>query len=140
MKKVIITLITLHFSLIIANAQWTFQNSGTTFPLYDIKFINENTGWSCGDNGTILKTTNGGNNWILQSTEAVGKYLFSIYPVNDSVVFCVGYFETILKTTNGSVNWLTIQNGPIGQGHSYFSVFFLNEKTGWIGSTASPDK
>lgn len=140
MKKIISAILIIHFSLIICNAQWHFQNSGTAFPLYDIKFVNNNTGWSCGDNGTIIKTTNGGNNWILQPTEAVGKYLFSIYPVNDSVVFCVGYFETILKTTNGGTNWITIQNGPVGQGNTYLSVFFLNGNTGWIGGWASPDK
>jgi photosystem II stability/assembly factor-like uncharacterized protein len=103
-----------------------------------MEFINSTTGWVCGDNGVILKTTNGGVNWIQQPTEAIGKYLFGIYPVNENVVYCAGWFETILKTTNGGTNWITLQNGPVGLGHSYFSVFFLNENTGWIGSTNTP--
>lgn len=140
MKKLIFVLLIFHISFIVANAQWYYQNSGTSFSLYDIKFTNSNTGWTCGDNGTILKTTNGGKNWILQSTEAIDKYLISIYPINENLVFCVGYFETILRTTNGGTNWITIQNGPIGQGNSYMSVFFLNESTGWIGAWSSPMK
>lgn len=136
--KIIILILFFYFSLFITHSslsQWTFQQSGVTTPLYDIKFTNSATGWTCGDNGIILKTTNAGLNWVIQPTEAIGKYMFSIFPVNDSVVYCVGYFETILKTTNGGNNWITIQNGPIGQGNSHFNVFFLNENTGWIGST-----
>lgn len=37
------------------NAQWITQNSGTTQHLYDVYFINTQTGWACGDNGTIVK-------------------------------------------------------------------------------------
>lgn len=118
-----------------AYSQWHFQNSGITTILRDIRFINKNTGWICGSDGVILKTTNSGINWINQNNEAVGKSLYGIYPLNENTVYCVGYFETILKTTNGGNNWLTIQNGPIGQGNSHFRVFFLNEMTGWIGST-----
>jgi photosystem II stability/assembly factor-like uncharacterized protein len=135
MKKIIFAIICFHISLLSADAQWHFQNSGTTSVLRDIEFINENTGWICGSDGTILKTTNGGINWIQQSNEATGKSLYGIFPVNANVVYCVGYFETILKTTNGGDNWLTIQNGPIGEGNSHFCVFFLNGNTGWVGST-----
>ncbi len=120
------------------NAQWVQQYTGVNSVLRDMEFINSTTGWVCGDNGVILKTTNGGVNWIQQPTEAVGKYLLGIHPVNENVVYCAGYFETILKTTNGGTNWVTIRNGPIGQGNSYFSVHFLNENTGWIGSTNTP--
>lgn len=137
MKKVIITLIILQFPFVIANAQWILQQSGVTSALRDIEFINSNTGWICGSEGIILKTTNGGLNWIQQINEASGKSLTGIHPVNENLIYCVGYFETILKTTNGGINWTTIQNGPIGLGRSYLSVFFLNEMTGWIGSTNS---
>jgi hypothetical protein len=103
-------------------------------------FINNNTGWICGSDGVILKTTNGGFNWVSQYNEAIGKSLYGIFPLSDSIVYCVGWFETILKTTNGGNNWITIQNGLVGQGNSHFSVFFLNENTGWIGSTFQAKK
>ncbi len=131
----IILLITFVVISISTNAQWTLQQSGVTSALRDIRFTNDLTGWICGSDGVIFKTTNGGINWVSQYNEAIDKSLYGIYPVNDNIVYCVGWFETILKTTNGGINWLTLQNGPIGQGNCYFSLFFLDENTGWIGST-----
>jgi photosystem II stability/assembly factor-like uncharacterized protein len=40
---------------------WVTQTSGTTNTLRDIFFIDGSTGWAVGENGTVLKTTNGGS-------------------------------------------------------------------------------
>ena len=45
---------------------WVNQNSGITESLNSVKFINADTGWCAGNTGKILKTTNGGINWIQQ--------------------------------------------------------------------------
>lgn len=132
MKTIILLLIIIHCTHLPAEAQWMMQQSGVTSPLYDIEFINRNIGWSCGEGGIILKTTNGGTNWISQITNVPTKPLLGIHPVNENVVYAVGWFGTILKTTNGGDNWLAIENGVVGDGN-YFCVFFLNETTGWIG-------
>jgi len=129
--NIILFILFILLSNIISEAQWIQQQSGVTTPLYDIEFINRSTGWSCGEGGTIIKTTNGGTNWIRQITNVPSKPLFGIHPVNENVVYSVGWFGTILKTTNGGDNWLAIQNGAVGDGN-YFCVFFLNEMTGWI--------
>jgi photosystem II stability/assembly factor-like uncharacterized protein len=131
MIKIILILLFIHCSLLIAQAQWILQPSGVTSPLYDIEMINRSTGWICGEGSKILKTTNGGMNWISQVTISQNKPLLDIHPVNDSVVYSVGWFGTILKTTNGGDNWIAIQNGT-GNDGNYFCVFFLNENTGWI--------
>jgi len=49
------------------NAQWYQQNSGTSNRLLTCFFLNENEGWAAGYDGSIVKTTNGGINWISQS-------------------------------------------------------------------------
>lgn len=117
-------------------SQWILQQTGTSEPIRDIEFINERTGWACANNGIILKTLNGGLNWIIQPTEANGKPLFKLYPIDSNIVYCVGWFETILKTTNGGTNWISLQNGQIGKGESYYSTFFINQFTGWISSNS----
>ena len=43
-------------------AQWVPQNSGTTQGLNGVDF-DAQTGYACGEFGTILKTTDGGSNW-----------------------------------------------------------------------------
>jgi len=134
MKKLFYIIIIIHFSLIIANAQWIQQNSGTTTNFHSVKFINRYTGWACGT-GTILKTTNGGINWVFQNHSATSKTLTSISIVDSLNLYCVGYFETILKTTNGGLNWNAIRNGPGGTGSSYDACFFINKNMGWIAGS-----
>lgn len=136
MKKIILILIIIHCSLLIANAQWFTQQSGTTNPLYDIEFINKNTGWCCGDGGYIIKTTNGGVNWIQQSNGVPGEPLFGIHPVDLNIVYAVGFYRTLIKTTNGGSSWFSQDSGTIGDG-TYTCVFFINENTGWIGNFES---
>jgi len=64
-------------------AQWTDQVSGTTEDLHDIYFVNENTGYCVGANGTILKTTNGGDVWTSLSSD-ITTFLSSVYFVNEN--------------------------------------------------------
>ena len=67
MKKLfLVLLIVASFSSTALNAQtgWFLQSTPTTKNLYDIFFINSQTGWACGDSGRIIKTTNGGSIWI----------------------------------------------------------------------------
>jgi photosystem II stability/assembly factor-like uncharacterized protein len=113
-----------------ARCQWLQQPTGTTMNLNNVKFINKNTGWVCGDGG-ILKTTNGGNNWVMV-TLPVNKPLEQIFPIDSNIVYCVGVFETIIKTTNGGTNWQIIRDGAYGTTSSYFCCHFINRNTGWI--------
>jgi photosystem II stability/assembly factor-like uncharacterized protein len=132
MKKIFFVLLIIHCSIIISNAQWIQQNTGTTADLYNIKFINKYTGWVCGG-GVILKTTNSGNNWLSLSLP-VSKMLFEIHPVDSNVIYSVGMFETIIKSTNGGTNWQIIRNGT--SGNTYYCCYFVNKNTGWISGGA----
>lgn len=135
MKKTILILLIIHCSLLIVRAQWILQSSFTNDNLYDVEFLNRNTGWTVGDGGTILKTTNGGTNWLNIPNPAVGKPLSSIHIVDSNVCYVVGWFETIIKSTDAGNSWIIIRNGPWGSGSSYDAVFFVNENTGWIAGT-----
>ena len=42
--------------------------SGTTFQLRGVSFSDANNGAAVGDSGTILRTTDGGNSWVPQSS------------------------------------------------------------------------
>ena len=133
MKKLILILLIVHCSFLIAKAQWFTQQSGTTSALYDIEFINGKTGWCCGDGGYIIKTTNGGENWIRQGFGITFEPLFGIHPVDSNVVYAVGFFRTVVKTTDGGENWIKVESGMTGDGR-YTCVFFIDSNTGWIGN------
>ncbi|MBK8983762.1 MAG: hypothetical protein IPM38_15945 [Ignavibacteria bacterium] len=68
MEKITIILLLYLISVLESEAQWILQSSFTNSNLYDVEFYNRNTGWAVGDGGTILKTTNGGTNWITFQT------------------------------------------------------------------------
>ncbi len=131
MKRLILTAFAISLFHNFASAQWVQQNSGVSSSLLDIDFINENTGWTCGDNGVVLKTTNGGVNWVLQNT-GLFKRLEGIDAVDANTIYSVGWFQTIIKSTNGGNNWLIIRDGPTGVGSTFFKCFFLNSNTGWL--------
>jgi photosystem II stability/assembly factor-like uncharacterized protein len=46
---------------------WSAQGSGASDFLRDVCFIDDNTGWVAGADRTVLKTTDGGQNWIAQT-------------------------------------------------------------------------
>jgi len=114
-------------------SQWVVQSSGVSVNLYDMKFINRNTGWAVGENGTILKTANGGINWNLVDNPSfnMGKILNEISVIDSNIAYVVGAHSTYLKTTNGGENWIVIRNGPWGSGMGFRSVFYINKDTGW---------
>jgi photosystem II stability/assembly factor-like uncharacterized protein len=77
--------------------------------------------------GTVLKTTNGGNNWIIQ-TSGTSYYLHSVYFPNSDTGWVVGSYGTIIKTTDSGNNWLLQSSGTT---HFFRSVYFINSSTGW---------
>ena len=73
-----------------------------------IDFINDDIGWIAGDNGTLLKTVDGGENWnTIQLDEDWDISMIDF--INDSIGWAIGSISVdgpdpalILKTTNGA--------------------------------------
>jgi photosystem II stability/assembly factor-like uncharacterized protein len=104
---------------------WTIITS-TGLGLDDIFFYNDNTGWAAG--GRIIKTTNGGENWVIQynSQPTVGH---SINFVNENIGYAAGSYGAIVHTSNGGTNWYP-QDGYTS---AYLTgVYFTDSCIGWI--------
>ncbi len=108
-------------------SQWILQYN-SPLAISDVRFINKKTGWACGNN-QILKTTNGGDKWILQSVPTTG-YFRQVHPVNDSVVYVCGWY-VILKTSDGGNNWNIVRVGQ-EQAPQLDGLWFNDENTGWF--------
>ena len=110
---------------------WFWLNPKTSVNgLNSIKFVNTDTGFAVGQNGTILKTTDGGNKWISHDS-LTSKNLNSIFFVNSKVGYIVGDSGVVMKTTDCGSNWIY---QSLGINHWFNSVFFINKLTGFIGS------
>ena len=106
---------------------WNNSLNGTSNTLNSVYFTDANTGYAVGTSGTILKTVNGGSNWIIQ-TSGTANSLSSVYFTNANIGYAVGESGTILKTVNGGTNW-TAQTS--GASNNLCSVYFTNADTGY---------
>lgn len=124
MKKNILLLIIIFSSAI--HADWELTTSATSNDLLYVLFVNSNTGYACGDLGTIIRTTNGGQNWTSHVT-GTNEILTSmaVNPSNINVVYAAGFNGTLLKTTNAGNNW-ALQN----VGGLYNAIVFKDANTG----------
>ena len=110
-------------------AQWTNKNPvPDNNNLKNVFFINNNIGWIVGSDGYIVKTTNGGLNWV-QQNGGTNYYLTRVRFVDENNGWVVGESGIILKTTNGGDTWID-QN--IGTAGNLLDVKFISNTTGWI--------
>ena len=110
MKK-IITLFILFLTLP-TMAQWVQQNSGTNELLNDVYCITEDIVVVVGNNGTILKTIDGGANWIAKYSNNNYDLIKVQFPTA-TVGYAIGGNPStglgiLLKSINGGETWSTI--------------------------------
>ena len=66
-----------------------------------------------GDYGTILRTTDGGDNWVSQ-TSGTTEWLLGVSFTDANYGTAVGWSGTILRTTDGGDNWVSQISGTTG--------------------------
>jgi photosystem II stability/assembly factor-like uncharacterized protein len=104
-----------------SSGQWVWQNplpQGNT--LQDFSFIDTNNGFAVGAIGTILRTTDGGNNWNILAS-GTNDDLYSVAFTDSNTGTAVGNFGAILRTTDAGNHW-TIQRD--GMADVLFGVSF----------------
>lgn len=105
---------------------WVTQNSGTLNHLYSIHFPEANVGCVVGLFGTIVQTTDGGENWNSQTSGTSG-HLLSIHFADSNSGWAVGGNGIVLKTTDGGTHWIEQNSGMINW---LYSTYFINANTG----------
>jgi len=100
---------------------FTTTSASTSFnnELNKVQFLSNSVGYSCG-NGIILKTSNGGSQWV-SVKESTSVNFTSIYFTSTDIGFVGGndqYYAYIYKTTNGGLTWQEVGK-----------FWFSNEKT-----------
>ena len=124
---------------------WDFQFSGLT-NLLSIQFLNFDTGYVCGGNNgsvimTILKTTNGGIDWLnINNLIGTGRNVDFINTQTGWISSSDIDFGGIWKTTNGGTNWLKQLSPPITPTLSIKALSILNQDTGWAINSSSTIK
>lgn len=121
---------------------WERLNSPTTNNLSSVHFTDSLYGWAAGASGTIIHTTNGGADWVLQDTGSENNIL-DISFLSRTLGWAV-YWETsnypfgtyVLKTTDGGANWIR-SSDPVEIIFSQ-TITFTDSLNGWMGGKPYP--
>ena len=125
MKRSLLSSI-LVLSLVVLSAaeifsQWVPQTSGITTRLRNIKAVNDNVLWACGNSGVVLKTTDGGTTWAAVTSPNAGSTMYTIDAFDATTAWVTGTVGgtadvSIWKTTDGGASWVSQYNNPSGFG------------------------
>ncbi len=110
-------------------AQWFWENplpAGND--LNDVFMFDSSFGIAVGTFGTILKTSDGGENWTLIPTGRTDEFK-GVFLISSTEGFVTGSSGSILKTTDGGENWIPVASGTT---NSLNDVFFSDENKGTI--------
>jgi photosystem II stability/assembly factor-like uncharacterized protein len=119
------------------NTIYRTTNGGITFTsietglrfglLTELSFPSQSVGYSAGMYGNIIKTTDGGENWVTL-TKGVRENIQSSYFLNLDTGWVAGNNGLVLKTTDSGENWIrktTFVNNTLN------SIFFISKNHGW---------
>ncbi|MBX7042226.1 MAG: T9SS type A sorting domain-containing protein [Ignavibacteria bacterium] len=111
---------------------YTAQNSGYTSQRFmSIWIIHPDTVFISGNYGKILRTYNGGGNWITVNSDTMIQY-WGLQFVNSSTGFAAGSFGKIIRTVNKGDNWTTLNTGVTS---ALDGLCFLDDNTGYAGGS-----
>ncbi|HEY5123309.1 MAG TPA: T9SS type A sorting domain-containing protein, partial [Ignavibacteria bacterium] len=112
--------------------------------LYQITFVNENTGWASIGQAGMFKTTNGGLNWVNQPLAPgipnITRAIFNFIIINQDTIYGAGgdkflpnnhFTALIWKTTNGGAVWGYQEIDSSYHIGYVIAIDFLDANTGW---------
>ena len=96
--------------------------------LYSIRFTPDGkAGWIGGENGLILKTTDGGATWNSQPSGTT-ENIFRVDAVNSTTAYASGSNGLLMSTTDGGAHW---QQRIQKSGLIFFDLAFPDTQNGW---------
>jgi len=114
------------------------QSPVNNLTLRKLSFVDSLTGWATGEAGTIIRTTDGGNNWEIQNSTVL-TFITDIFFLDKNFGWATTiedvfpFNSVILKTTNGGEVWQS-QYFP-GSSEYIRTIFFLDTLNGFVGGS-----
>lgn len=104
---------------------WYAQYSDVHKLFMDVHFVDAENGWAVGTLNTIMRTSNGGNNWHPQDPPPSAHY-YSVHFVDAKTGWAAG--TQVVHTTDGGETWIERSNGI---SHTVWDIHFTDSTTGW---------
>ncbi len=108
---------------------WEVQTSGITQDIWAVDFTSLTEGWAAADEGTLLHTTNSGDDWQVVPVGGYFDDFRAITFVNENTGWVCGENSVMYKTTKGGQNWFPLS---VPTNSVIRAMCFLNESLGWV--------
>ncbi len=95
---------------------------------FGIHFINPDTGWAVGAEGSIITTLDGGLSWHTIDSPT-SNILLNVSSYNGRIVIATGYDGIIIRSEDAGNSWQQVASGVSGD---LWRVQMLNDTLGWI--------
>ena len=119
-------------------SQWNIAYTpSTSQTVMTMKFWDANTGYHAGvlysaSTMNIHKTTNGGLNYVQQSSGWTAQRFMTTWLLSPDTVLMAGNYGKIIKTVNGGSNWTTLYADTTLQ---FWGLWFTTPQTGIIAGS-----
>src|SRR4029453_14872822 len=114
---------------------WVTYDLGITGDFFSISMVNQLTGYISGQNSKVLKTTNGGVNWLPKNQPSGNNYsLYTTEFINENTGWTFVNFSTVpggnvFKTTDGANSWTQYTTG--GTSENIYAADMVDANTGY---------
>jgi len=116
--------------------EWQILQSPTNNTLRKLHFVDSTSGWAVGAAGTIIHTTDGGENWVVQNS-TVETFIVEVFFLNQDLGWALTWSDSppfgtsILTTTDGGDIW--VAEDFSGGNDVMNTLFFFDSLNGFIG-------
>ena len=96
----------------VESAQLRLQETAVPPPLLDVWFADEKRGWAVGAFGTLLSTTDGGQNWIYRDNDIVNRanyHLNAVTGTEDGLVIVAGESGYLIYSEDAGKTWNDVE-------------------------------
>jgi len=101
-----------------------------------LQFVNELTGYVCGEDGYVYRTEDGGLSWQDKSL-TTKPLLTGMFFINEDLGWLISEDGKVIKTVSGGNNY-TFENLEYnGKTYEPLEIYFVNEQTGYIATKES---
>lgn len=114
----------------------TSMHTGSPYSLTGVFFLNNDTGFVCGQN-LVYKTINGGHNWSLKNDSVnINSSFNDIQFTSNDTGYVAGDFGPLYRTVNGGAWWIDLYPSPTTNSDVQEMQFFTNDSGMFAASTS----